>query len=271
MLKKERIIEDYYKKLQASLFVDNSNWTNEQRGFYDEILPNKLLYKYIAFDDDKGLNAQKMQCLKEKKLWYAAHYTLLDKTEFQIQANIFKVARLTNCSIQYVKYILEMLRELSDVCCLTDSLRENMWQTYANNHNGICCVFSIYDYEKLNPVIYCKKDRADFTKEVISVIKNPNINKAMRVLATVPFVLKDKQNYGVEQEIRLLSGDIYDSEFDELGGRIDAGKKKEIGYKGTTYSYEYSGLKLEKIVLGKNLDDQIKKQIKQMGFNLEEE
>lgn len=268
---KERIIEEYYKKMGEYGILTDSNWINEQKDFYERILPDKLLYKYIAFDDDANLNAKKIQCLQEEKLWYAAHYTLLDKTEFQIQANIYKVARLTNTSVKYVHDILETLRELCDVCCLTDSLREQMWQEYANNHNGICCIFSILDYKNLSPVIYCKKDRADFTNEVIRAIKNPNMNADVKVISTIPFVLKDKQSYGFEQEIRLLSQDIYDSEDDELGGRIDVGKKKEIGYKGTYYSYEYSGLKLDKIILGRNLNDTIKEMIQQMEFSLEEE
>jgi hypothetical protein len=147
-----------------------------------------------------------------------------------------------------------------------------MWENYANNHSGICCVFSITNVDMLYPVIYCNKKNSDFTSLVVQSLLSRNADcEATRRLMVIPNVLKDEQKYGEEHEVRLLNGKIYDKEESILGGKVGKGKKKALGYKGTSYSYSDCGLALEKIIIGKNTHADIVEKLKELSAKIEEE
>lgn len=267
---KNDTIAFYNQLIKVPFLVDGREII--KREFFAKVLTDNLLYKYISFDDDEILNEKKLNALRNRKLWYAAHYTLRanDPSEFQVNANVVRVMKATNKTMQEVLVLLKAFRELNDVCCLTDSIREYMWQRYANNHSGCCCVFKIIKTEMLMPVIYCDKKNTDFTNDLILSIKNGvKDNIHTRKIAFIPNVLKDKIHYGKEQEIRLLCGDIYDDEKDEMGGRVAPEKKEMLRYKGVYYSYEKSGLELEKIIVGNRLKKEIVKEIKRICPKME--
>ena len=131
-------------------------------------------------------------------------------------------------------------------------------------------VICITDVDILYPVIYCNKKNIDFTSLLVQSLRNRNSDcEATRRLAFIPNVLKDEQKYGEEHEVRLLSGEIYDKEESILGGRVEAGKKKDLGYKGTSYSYSNCGLSLEKIIIGKNTPMDIVEKLKELPVIIE--
>ena len=248
-------VVDFYNEYCRMPFLASTDREELKANFLKRFLNDNTLYKYIPFDFDDGLNSKKIFALKEEKLWYAAHYTLRnnDPTEFKVTANIARVKNSTGMSIAEIKNLLDIFREMNDVCCLSDRLHEYMWDKYANKHSGICCVFTIKNNDILFPVIYCNKNEVDFTQTLIKSIKSrENDSEAIRRLTFIPNVLKDKSKYSEEREFRLLSGAVYDSEKNPLGGKVASGKKEDIGYKGIYYSYEESGLELKKIIIGKN-------------------
>lgn len=267
----EKKIIDFYNDFIRRAFNDNDSKIKLKEDIFSEILEENLLYKYISFTSQYLLNNKKLIALNENKLWFAAHYTLRnnDPTEFQISINTAKVANSTKRTLGEIKRIMETIRELNDLCCLSNQLDEYMWQNYANNHSGCCCVFEIKKYDMLWPVLYCNKKETDFTYDVIRAIKNINLNNASTYkIAYISPVLKDKIKYGQEHEVRLLCSDIYDNEDDILGGKIMAGKKQALGYSGTYYSYDKCGLILKKIIIGKNTEKSIINKIKDMELNV---
>ena len=240
--------------------------------YFKKHLNNYTLYKYISFTEDCTLNNIKLETLRRNNLWFAAHHTLHenDPSEFKVTANMVRIHKQTGLSFAEISHLLNIFRELNDVCCLSDRLHEYMWENYANNHSGICCVFSITDVDILYPVIYCNKKNIDFTSLLVQSLRNRNSDcEATRRLSFIPNVLKDEQKYGEEHEVRLLSGEIYDKEESILGGRVEAGKKKDLGYKGTSYSYSNCGLSLEKIIIGKNTPMDIVEKLKELSVIIE--
>lgn len=158
---------------------------------------------------------------------------------------------------------------MNDVSCFTYEMGDFMWENYANHHNGFCLSFLLYDSDKFFPVVYLRKQAVDFTNDLIYVLKHqgtPNvIGSALSRLGILPWVLKDEQ-FSVENELRFLCGDVYNEEDGPMGGRIFAGKKEAMGYRGTTYEYGYCGIKLEQIIIGKNCDQKYIKQLNGMPY-----
>lgn len=267
----EKKIKDFYNNFIRIPFSAKDTKIKLKTDIFSEILKDNLLYKYISFTSDISLNNKKLLALKENKLWFAAHYTLRnnDPTEFQITYNPLKVVKSTGINISTIKHLMETIRELNDLCCLSNQLNEYMWQNYANNHSGCCCVFEINDFDKLWPVLYCNKKETDFTNDIIHSFRNINPNNISTCkIAYISPVLKDKIKYGQEHEVRLLCSDIYDNEDDALGGKILDKKKQALGYMGTYYSYDICGLILKKIMIGKNTEKSIINKIKDIELDV---
>ncbi len=268
-MKKE--IRSFYSEYIKVPFENNEIRNKLKEDIFSKILKNNLLYKYISFTSDTSLNDKKLTAIRENKLWFAAHHVLRDNdpTEFKVSIDTVKVAKSINISIRDVLSLVETIRELNDVCCLSDQLDEYMWQYYANNHSGCCCVFEIEKFDMLWPVLYCNKKEINYTRDFIKSIKNLNLdNKSINKIAFISPVLKDEIKYGREHEVRLLSSDIYDNESDVLGGRIMERKKEALGYTGTYYSYEKCGLVLKKIIIGKNVAKSIVSKIQDLKLNV---
>ena len=268
-MKKE--IRSFYSEYIKVPFENNEIRNKLKEDIFSKILKNNLLYKYISFTSDTSLNDKKLTAIRENKLWFATHHVLRDNdpTEFKVSIDTVKVAKSINISIRAVLSLVETIRELNDVCCLSDQLDEYMWQYYANNHSGCCCVFEIEKFDMLWPVLYCNKKEINYTRDFIKSIKNLNLdNKSINKIAFISPVLKDEIKYGREHEVRLLSSDIYDNESDVLGGRIMERKKEALGYTGTYYSYEKCGLVLKKIIIGKNVAKSIVSKIQDLKLNV---
>lgn len=264
------MIKDFYDKYFncGNVFENNPNTIISE--FFDKFLINNKLYKFISFDDNLILNDSKLKLLKEDKLWLSNVKYFKDNDEFNVNYDVKVMSRDTGLTVEKVEDLMKTFKELNDVCCLTTSIRDEMWEEYANNHNGICCVFTITNVDMLLPVYYCDKNKHDFTEDFITQyvhFKNKNMIKyfscvELKRLQTLPYVMKDKMLYSKEKEVRLISSDAFDKKTDVLGGYVYPGCKDYKEYKGTAFSYEKCGLKLEKIVFGKNLDSKIKEQIK---------
>lgn len=268
----EYLTTQFYKELlQLPAFSNDSQKRELKQSFFNSNLINNTLYKYISFNDNQALNEEKLTCLQNNELWFSAHYVLRnnDSTEFQINANIARVSNATGASIPEIVYKLKVCREISDLCCFSNRLHEYMWANYANDHSGICCVFEVLDPLEFWPVLYCDKKQIDFTKEIISMIKDSDINFYALKMLFLPFVLKDKKRYGVEQEIRLMSSDSFDDENDVLGGRVEPGKKEKLGYTGRAYTYEYCHLALKKIIIGRNTPKRYIEELQKINIPIE--
>lgn len=270
----DKNIFEFYNNFIKIPFGDNESRIKSKEKIFSKQIEDNTLYKYISFGLDEILNEKKLQALQNGQLWFAAHYTLRnnDPSEFEVKANLARVAKATNNTIPYTAYMLNQIRELNDLCCMSTRLEEYMWINYANNHSGCCCVFEIENVDMLWPVIYCDKSKTDFTYDVIQALKKPNFeNLSVYKIAYISPVLKDEKKYGNEQEIRLLCGDAYDSEDGPLGGKIMAGKKEALGYTGTYYSYQTCGLSLKKIIIGKNTTRTIIDRLNELNLGVQVE
>lgn len=268
----DKNIFEFYNNFIKIPFGDNESRIKLKEQIFSKQIEDNTLYKYISFGLDEILNEKKLQALQNGQLWFAAHYTLRnnDPSEFEVRANPIRVAKALGVTPMYVSNKLRQIRELNDLCCMSDRLDEYMWINYANNHSGCCCVFEVENVDMLWPVIYCDKSKTDFTYDVIQALKNPNFeNLSVYKIAYISTALKDKKKYGNENEIRLLCGDVYDSEDGPLGGKILAGKKELLGYTGIYYSYQKCGVKLKKIIIGKSTEKSIMDKIKKLNLGVQ--
>ncbi len=266
----DKEVEQFYEDFYESEFMDNATRFELKKIFYNKKLTNNKVYKYISFNNDFELNKLKIQSFRNQGLWFGAYYTFNDQTELDINIDYNKVSKATNIPKSNLVGIVNCFRQMNDICCLTTSLRNKMWNDYANNYNGICLCFDVKSYEYILPVIYSNKKEIDFTETLIVALKstynyNSNIDitniKAIKRLTFEPLVLKDYNTYAYEDEVRLYCGEKFDDINDELGGRVYPKIKEKLKYTGCNYSYEKLGLELCEIYLGKNLDNSIKKEI----------
>lgn len=257
-------IKQFYKDFYDCIGIseESSNVIEKlKKEYFADKIKNETLFKFIAFDDNTNLNFQKINALKNKQLWFGAYYVFEDGTEMQVKADYERISKETGCDYKIAELYVNFQRELKDVCCLTTSISEEMWNRYANNHSGICLVFKIKSYSFMFPVIYTQKSNIDYTDSIISVFKSlkhsPSqlyLNKELRRISFEPIVLKNSVDYAYENEVRLLCGDSSDYIFGPCGERLFKTQKKNIGYKGCYYTYDYVKLELSKIIVGKNIN-----------------
>ena len=247
--------------LKIPLFTKDS----VSEGYKDEYIRNKLtnnsIYKFIPFSEDEDFNDRKINLLVERKLWVSCHWCFADKNEVATSCNPRVIARKASISEKAVRFFVNTTKELYDVSCFTYGTNEFMWENYANGRNGFCLRFDVINTDMFYPIIYLNKNKIDFTDDYIQDFRNmkkPLMEKRLSRPAILPWVLKDSP-YFQENELRFLYGDAYDDENDELGGRIAAGKKSLMGYKGTTCEYDYSGIVLKEIIIGENCSESHKK------------
>lgn len=270
------LIKEYYNNLLKLKALDDEEAKKQLRtDLFSKILENNILFKFISITSDKRLNEQKIACLKNDSVWCSAQYLLRnnDPSEFDLPVDINKVEQRTPCSRQQIQELTPLFKELSDLCCFTTEVNEFMWQNYANNHSGICCVFEVIDNTDLMPVLYCKKNEVDFTEQLIDAINSRNDKEKaekLNIFAILPFILKNEENYKNENEIRILTRDAYDDESGVLEGRAAPGKKEALGYKGMSVPYKNCGLKLTAIIFGKNIPEYEKHEIENILINKED-
>lgn len=250
-------IEFYDEYFNFPSFSDD----NSAQKFKDLYIRNKMIYnkiyKFVPFTDDTNLNESKLKMLENSEFWASKYSKFLDKNELKIPYNLFMISRKAGVSMEHVRNLINTTNEINYISCFTYETTDFMWENYANKRNGFCLEFSLVDSDKFFPIIYLQKQKVDFTKDYINVIKNINDifnNKSLSKVAILPWVLKDK-NYKAENELRFLCGDVYDDENGTMGGRIFAGKKDLMNYNGCIYNYDYAGIKLENIIIGDRCDD----------------
>lgn len=236
---------------------------NRARIFKDAYIREKVftdyIYKFISFTEDEELNKTKIQLIRDKKLWVSNYKNFVDKNEVSVRYNMLKVSRKAQVPSGSIRFLIDTGKQMNDVSCFTYDITPFMWKYYANNSNGLCLIFKLIDTDKFFPVIYLDKSEIDFTDDLLHAFQTQDFKYISR-LSILPWVLKDK-NFRQEDELRFLCGDIYDSEDGVMGGRIAPDKKELLGYKGTTYAYEYAGIKLSDILIGSNCKDDCKKEI----------
>ncbi len=236
---------------------DFAHSSEEKRMKDDYILskaPNRTIYKFVAFTDDTALNQTKLDMLRSQQFWVSCYDYFSDKREVLRPFNMKKVCRATGSTINQISFLLRTANEMNDISCFTYKPSPFMWEEYANHSNGFCMEFELMDTDKFFPIIYLDKNELDYTKEIIEslnakIIDWPNI----ALLSTLPWVTKDPE-FEKEHEIRFLTGEGYDFEDGPMGGRIFPGKKKAMGYKGLSYSFEKAGIILKNVIIGNNCD-----------------
>lgn len=260
--------DDYFSLPQFS--ADNAALAYKDK-YVRQKATTGYIYKFIPFTADLNLNDAKMQILREKKLWVSNYKSFKDKNELSMTYNLHKASRKTGATIQYLRFLIDTTNQVNDVSCFTYTMSDFMWKNYANDYNGFCLSFLLYDSDKFFPVVYLRKQAVNFTNDLIYVLRHqgtPNVvGSTLSRLAILPWVLKD-DHFSVENELRFLCGDIYDEEDDPMGGRIWTGKKEAMGYRGTAYEYSYCGIKLEQIFIGKNCDQKYIQQLNGMQYGL---
>jgi len=215
---------------------------------------NGKIYKFVSITDNAELNQLKLQMLNNDEFWASYYIYFADKREIFRKYNIFNVSRKTRLSIDYIKNFFNTIDEMNSISCFTYEITESMWNFYANETNGFCMEFSLMNTNMFFPVVYIDKNHYDFTNDIISSFMTKDEQRkrdVIKSLAILPWVLKDTKFFH-ENELRFLCGDEYDDENDIMGGRIAAGKKKMMGVKGKPYKFDYAGLKIDRVYIGKN-------------------
>ncbi len=255
---------EYYEK-----YYNDGSREDIKKEYLFSILENRRLYKFIPFTDDVKLNDSKLNCFENNLLWISCIYTINDETELEMIIDYDRASKVLNKSQQDLKEFVDSIRELDDVACFTNSIRDEMWKEYCNNYNGFCLEFELQETDYFQPVIYCNKSTVDYTQYLIdyyrashnpfsSYISNPDCVR----FAELAGVLKDKEKYGFEQEIRLRTSDAFDDPNGILFGRVSPRIKKIIGYKGFAKKYKECGIELKKVYIGNKVSDELREQLK---------
>lgn len=238
---------------------DDANAYKEK--FVSDSLENGLIYKFVSLTDNNALNQVKINCLINDTVWASFYKYFDDQTELKMQVNYYKVARKTGRSLQSVKMLTDLMRELYDIVCFTNRVDDYMWKYYSNEGRGICLCFRVNDFDKFFPIEYIDKKKFDLTQSVINSINNndkgsPINSRVSKEAALYPLVLKD-MNYINESEIR-----VFESPFDDgdgiFGGFVRQNVKDEFGYKGQELTYRSIGLSLESVIIGRDIDKKYK-------------
>lgn len=214
---------------------------------------NNIIYKFIAFTDDESLNKTKLHMLSNNQFWASDHRYFEDKREVFRKYNLHNVTISTNQSVTQVLDFFRTVDEVNDIACFTYEISNFMWSEYANQSNGFYMELKMLDTDNFFPVSYMDKNKIDYTSDIISSYSSDKktVLQATQRLSLLPWVIKDLK-YVKENELRFICGDIYDYEDGPMGGKIFAGKKNSMGYKGYAYSFAYAGLSLHRIVIGCN-------------------
>ena len=242
---------EFYDELIESMPSDkllNGNMQKEK--YIRERIKDGRIYKFVKFTEDENLNLKKIDMLANQQFWASCYDEFIDKREVIRPYNKIRVQYYTGRTQNELDNFFSTLNEMNDISCFTYEPSDFMWEEYANNGNGFCMEFEVVDFDKFFPVIYLRKSKVKYTKDIINLLnsKQPNFRLINKV-GIIPWVLKDKK-YKKENELRFLCGDIYDQADGPMGGRIAAGKKKLLGYKGIEYSFAYAGLILRKVNIG---------------------
>ncbi len=257
----DRVINFYKGYFQQSL----KEATAYKIDFLDNLLEKRKVYKFIAFDDNEDLNELKFECIKHEKLWFSHYIYLNDKTEFEIKYDQNKISKVTGVNPFSIYTLVEDIKELYDVCSFSYECKTNMWEDYANHGNGICIVFDVVNLDMLFPVAYIEKKRIDFNQLLIksylmTLKEKMNRNDPMSIL---PYVIKNPMNGELasykENEVRILFPSFDDGDFNN--GIVYPQVKVKNGYKGQSVGYDKCDLKINKIIIGKACNIDMKKSI----------
>ncbi|MEE0418447.1 MAG: hypothetical protein UDG86_00190 [Lachnospiraceae bacterium] len=245
--------------------------------YLKSFIEKNKIYKFIAFDDNEKSNLRKLECLRRDMLWFSHYIYLNDKTEFEIKYDSKKVSRETGIREENIKFMVETMKEIYDVCSFSYKKEEYMWEAYANHKNGICIVFNVENYDMLYPVEYFNKDEIDYTSILINDYSRPKqeLLENGSPMAELPFVTKNPMNGDMksyeEKEVRILKEPYEDSSFNN--GVVRPYIKEDLGYKGQNISYTDCGLSVSRVIIGVNCNEKIANEIitdcNQKGYMVE--
>ena len=239
--------------------------------FLKSLIVNDTVYKFIAFDDNAQLNKIKLECVRNSQLWFSYYKYLNDETEFDIKYDVKKVSRKTKIPCENIQLFIATMKEIYDVCSLTNSYDNYMWNAYGNYGNGICLVFKVINYDLLYPVEYVNKDDVDYTDMLIEAynLDSKGLWDRGLLMAELPYVIKNPENKGMklylEKEIRILSDPFGEAILN--AGNIYPNVKNDFGYRGRNICYEKCGLSIKKIVIGNNCNEAIRNCINNMNID----
>lgn len=248
---------------------------SDLRQYKIQFLKSKInedrVYKFISFDDNSELNRIKLRCLKNGELWFSYYRYLNDKTEFDIKYDVNRVSKKTGIPCGNIKCFVDTMKEIYDVCSLTYSYDEHMWEVYGNQKNGLCLVFKVLNYDMLYPVEYVDKSKVDYTDMLIEAYNTEakELFEKGIIMAELPYVIKNPDNGNLksylEKEVRILLDPFEDGILNS--GRIYPGVKLDNSYKGRNVCYDKCGLEIEKIIVGSRCSDEIVQYIRGMEIN----
>jgi len=209
-------IKNFYEQYFSADLFDVSNFSQRLKDavIRHMLLEGKYLYKFYAFDDCIKLNKQKIETFRNERIWCSPYYKFSDESEFEVKFCEEPFKKETISATEFLKNI----RQTANLASFTYEYSDYMWEIYANKGNGFCVEYEILDTDSFYPVLYDKKDDYDFTVDIIETlrvlqsvssigagnIKSLN-NYHYKRLAILPLVLKDKESYKDEKEIRFLA------------------------------------------------------------------
>lgn len=255
---------EFYEKIES---LDETEIDQYKIKVLDKKCGGKL-FKFIQFDQNMELNRIKLDTLYNNKLWFGCPWTMNDSTEFKMPSNSHF---MTSKEAGYFRYHCELLYEMYVLCSFSIDITEKMWNEYANKGNGICLVFDVEDYDWFFPVEYVKnKNRYSFVPSWRRMLKRYTENEAgilpnLSSLSIAPFFIKEKINpdtgndSSLEKEVRAIYCMYSDDELHQ--GILSPGYCQENKIYGTQVEWESINLVLSNVILGYNLQNDIRLEI----------
>lgn len=248
---------EYVKRMNLLKDGSTEEEINYKINYLKQIIKNDKVYKFIGLNDIPDKNEQKINTLLKGNIWFSQYKILNDQTEFQINYNARKIAKVIGCDEAYIRFIVDCMMEIYDIYSLTYEYCPKMWKNYASDGNGICIEYNIEDYDYLFPVEYVNKGEIDFDNMLINALLGESLE-----FAILPWVIKNPYNETAnlnstdEKEVRILFSPYDDKDINN--GKVDANIKEELSYKGISKPYSEFGLSISKIIVGNKCDAEIK-------------
>ncbi len=206
------------------------------------LVPN-ILYKYYPLFDDKEESKERLNSVRQGKLWMSTHKSLndpIDLTPFYLDEEKLRKRNYPSELIELLDSFLNgFAKDTMVICSFTTNSLDSMlmWAHYANNHKGFCVAYEVKNPKYMWDVHYQKR-RLGISGAVTNLIYDDSSDENRRgkyAAILLQQALVKGKDWEYEHEYRIIQYKDNFPEFNEYGGLVNA---------------TFAGVKALKIVAG---------------------
>lgn len=125
-----------------------------------KVLPEKM-YKYYSLGDDFEKNKQKLEAVRNNRIWSSLYSEFNDPYECQYmylnESDLEELGLPQEGKMLWDKIMEEIRQRITTICFTQNPNDMPMWAHYANEHKGFCVEYTVDNPKNLYPVFYVDK------------------------------------------------------------------------------------------------------------------